>query len=193
MGRFVPGYQLWAGRGQPRDLASPWGSCHTGCFLGVTFISLLAGHVQARQGQKTVLLRGREPKSTFTSMRSGQCKEERICSGKGKRRREFPRHRLPCSSRRERENAGPWGAIGPITQLLSPLPAVQNPGCTLKKSFMFAQQSRRPVQLLQDIQDREMPIRTSLNFPLQAFQHLLGAQEGPCLGGREDVPKLSWR
>lgn len=139
MGRFVPSCQLWAWWGQPRDLASPLGKLSHGC-LGVTFISLLAGHVQARQGQKTVLLRGRGAK-VHLYLDGLDTAEEGIYSGKGKRRREFPRHRLLVLLGERERKCRSMGCHGVhITPTSFPSSAVQNPGCTLKKSFMFAQQ-----------------------------------------------------
>ena len=67
--------------------------------------------------------------------------EEGIYSGKGKRRREFPRHRLLVLLGERERKCRSMGCHGVhITPTSFPSSAVQNPGCTLKKSFMFAQQ-----------------------------------------------------
>lgn len=125
-------------------------------------------------------------------------------SGRGGRRNLFwkrqekkgiPKAPAPCCSRRKREkmqvHGVPWGPHHPN---FFPLIRCPQPRLYLEeKLHVCTTEVVGPVQLLQDIHGQRDADQNLLNFPLQAFQHLLRAQEGPRLGGREDVPKLSRR
>ena len=125
-------------------------------------------------------------------------------SGHGGRRNLFwkrqekkgiPKAPAPCFSRRKREKRQVHGVLwGPHHPNLFPLIRCPQPRLYLEeKLHVCTAEVVGPVQLLQDVHGQRDATQNLLSFPLQAFQHLLGAQEGPSLGGREDVSKVSQR